>query len=183
MTAIAAAPKATTWKLDSTHSHVEFAVKHLMIATVKGSFSGIEATIAGDDATQAGATITAKIETATISTKNDQRDAHLRSADFFDADKFPEMTFASKRIVGDTAGEFQVVGDLTLHGATKEITLDVTFEGQVKDPWGGTRIGYSAKAKIRRSDFGLVWNQLIEAGGVAVGEEIKISIDAEFVRS
>ena len=182
MTAIATTPETSTWQLDPSHSHVEFAVKHLMIATVKGSFAGVDASLVGDESKTTGATVTATIDTATINTRNEQRDAHLRSADFFDVDKYPAITFVGKRIVGETSGEFQVIGDLTIRDVTKEITLDVVFEGRVKDPWGGTRIGYSATGKIRRTHFGLTWNQLIEAGGVAVGEDVKISVEAEFVR-
>lgn len=182
MTATATTPEITTWQLDPVHSSIEFAVKHLMIVTVKGSFAGIEASIVGDESKPAGAKLTVKIDTATITTKNEQRDAHLRSADFFDVETFPTITFAGKRLVGETQGEFQIVGDLTIRGVTKEITLDATFEGRAKDPWGGTRIGYNASGKIKRSEFGLTWNQVLEAGGVAVGDEVKINVDAQFVR-
>jgi len=182
MTAIAGAPETTTWQLDPAHSSIEFAVKHLMIVTVKGSFAGIMASIVGDESQPGGATVNVSIDTATITTKNDQRDAHLRSPDFFDVEKFPTITFVGKRIVGDAFGDFQLVGDLTIRGVTKEITLDATFEGRAKDPWGGTRIGYSAKGKIRRSEFGLTWNQVLETGGVAVSDEVKISVEAQLVR-
>lgn len=182
MTAIATTPETTTWQLDPAHSSIEFAVKHLMIVTVKGSFAGIEASIVGDEGTPDRATVNVTIDAATITTKNDQRDAHLRSADFFDVEKFPELTFVGKRIVGDSFGEFKLVGDLTIRGVTKEITLDATFEGRAKDPWGGTRLGYSATGKIRRSEFGLTWNQVLEAGGVAVSDEVKISVEAQLVR-
>jgi polyisoprenoid-binding protein YceI len=182
MTAIATTPGTTTWQLDPVHTSIEFAVKHLMIVTVKGSFTGIEASIVVDDSKPAGANVNVKIDTATITTKNEQRDAHLRSGDFFDVDTYPTITFAGKRIIGEAQGAFQLVGDLTIRGVTKEITLDATFEGRAKDPWGGTRIGYSASGKIRRSEFGLTWNQVLEAGGVAVGDEVKISVDAQFVR-
>jgi polyisoprenoid-binding protein YceI len=182
MTAIATTPETTTWQLDPSHSSVEFAVKHLMIVTVKGSFLGLEASIVGDESKPAGATVNVNIDTATITTNNEQRDAHLRSADFFDVEKYPAITFVGKRIVGDAFREFQLVGDLTIRDVTKEITLDVTFEGRAKDPWGGSRIGYSATGKIRRSEFGLTWNQVLEAGGVAVSDEVKISVEAQLVR-
>ena len=182
MTATATTPETTTWKLDPAHTSIEFAVKHLMIVTVKGSFAGVEATIVGDESKPARANVTVKIDTATITTKNEQRDAHLRSADFFDVEKFPTITFVGKRLVGETQGEFQLIGDLTIRGVTKEITLDASFEGRAKDPWGGTRIGYSASGKIKRSEFGLTWNQVLEAGGVTVGDEVKINVDAQFVR-
>ena len=182
MTAIVTTPETTTWQLDPTHSSVEFAVKHLMIATVKGSFSGIEASIVGDEKDPARAKLNVKIDAATITTANDQRDTHLRSGDFFEVEKFPSITFSGTRIVGDAFGDFQLVGDLTMHGVTKELMLDVTFEGRAKDPWGGSRLGYSAKGKIRRSDFGLNWNQALEAGGVLVSEEVKINVEAQLVR-
>ena len=182
MTAIATTHETSTWQLDPVHSSVEFAVKHLMIATVKCSFAGFSASIVGDDRQPDGAIVSATIDTATITTKNAQRDAHLRSADFFDVERYPTITFTGKRILGDAFGSFQLVGDLTIRGVTKEIMLDGSFEGRAKDPWGGTRIAYSAKGSIRRSEFGLTWNQVLETGGVAVSDEVKISIDAQLVR-
>jgi polyisoprenoid-binding protein YceI len=182
MTAIATHPETATWQLDPSHSSVEFSVKHLMITTVKGSFTGVKAEIVGDPIAPGKAIVTATIDAPTITTKNDQRDAHLRSADFFDVEKYPTITFAGKRIDGDALGDFKLVGDLTIHGVTKEITLDGTFEGQAKDPWGGTRASYALTGKIRRADFGLTWNQALEAGGVVVSDEVKISVDAQFVR-
>jgi polyisoprenoid-binding protein YceI len=182
MTSIAAFPETTTWQLDASHSSVGFSVKHLMIATVKGSFTGIEASISGDEGDPSGATLKVDIDTATITTGNAQRDAHLRSADFFDVETFPAITFVGKRIVGDAFGDFRLVGDLTLHGVTREITLDATFEGRAKDPWGNSRLVYAASARIRRTDFGLNWNQALETGGVLVSEEVKITVEAQFVR-
>ncbi|SRR5258708_7279021 len=182
MTATASTPETTTWQLDPAHSSVGFAVKHLMIATVKGSFTGIDAFIVGDETDPASARLNVQIDAATITTANEQRDAHLKSGDFFDVEKFPAITFTGTRIVGDAFGDFQLVGDLTMHGVTKEITLDVTFEGRAKDPWGGSRLAYSAKGKIRRSDFGLNWNQALETGGVLVSEEVKINVEAQLVR-
>src|ERR1041385_3473167 len=181
MTAIAIAPETATWKLDPTHSSVEFAVKHLMIATVKGSFSGIEATL-GTEETGSKPTLNVTIDAGSISTHNQQRDNHLRSPDFFDVEKYPTISFAARQIDGDLDGEFKLIGDLTMHGVTREVALDATFEGAAKDPWGGSRIAYSATGKLRRSDFGLTWNQVLETGGVAVSDDIKIRIDTEFVR-
>ena len=112
-----------------------------------------------------------------------QRDTHLKSADFFDVEKFPTLTFRGTRIAGDPAGGFTLTGQLTIHGVTREVTLDVTSEGRGKDPWGGDRAGYSATTKIKRSEFGLTWNQVLEAGGIAVGDEIKIAIDVELVKA
>jgi polyisoprenoid-binding protein YceI len=182
MTATATIPKTTTWQLDPSHSSVEFSVKHLMIASVKGSFGKFEASLTGDDNDLSGAKITVTIDTSSIDTGNDQRDAHLRSGDFFDVEKYPAITFTGKRIVGDAFGEFKLVGDLTIRDVTREITLDATFEGRAKDPWGNSRLGYTATGKIRRTDFGLNWNQALEAGGVLVSEDVKIAVEAQFVK-
>ena len=172
----------TTWNLDASHSTVEFAVKHMMISTVRGRFSDVKATVVADESNPASAQITAELAVASIDTRADQRDGHLRSADFFDAEQFPTITFRSTRVErkGD---DFRVLGDLTIRGGTRQITLDVTDEGRGRDPWGGERAGFSATTKINRRDFGLTWNQALETGGVLVGDEIRISIDAEFVRS
>lgn len=182
MTATATVPETTTWQLDASHSSVGFSVKHLVIATVKGSFSGLEASIVGDENAPAAAALNVKIDTATITTSNEQRDTHLRSAEFFDVEKFPAITFVSKRVVGEAFGESKLTGDLTIRDVTKEVTLDVSFEGRAKDPWGNSRLVFGATGKIRRTDFGLNWNQALEAGGVLVSEEVKISVEAQFVR-
>lgn len=175
-------PETTTWQLDASHSSIGFSVRHLMIAKVNGSFGSFEASFSGNETDLSKSTVDVKIDTASIDTSNDQRDTHLRSPDFFDAEKFPAITFAGKRIVGDAFGTLKLVGDLTIRGVTKEITLDATFEGRAKDPWGNSRLGYAATGKINRSDFGLTWNQALEAGGVVVSEEVKISVEASFVR-
>jgi polyisoprenoid-binding protein YceI len=172
---------STTWKIDASHSHIEFAVKHLMITTVKGRFSDVEGEIVIAPGNPSASSVNATIKTASIDTRTGQRDDHLRSVDFLHAENFPEITFTSTRITGD-ADEFKVTGNLTIRGTTKEVTLDATNEGSGKDPWGGERIGFSAKTKIDRRDFGLTWNQVIEAGGVAVGNEVKISIEIEAVK-
>jgi polyisoprenoid-binding protein YceI len=175
-------PEIATWQLDASHSSVGFSVKHLMIATVKGSFGKFEASLNGEENDLAKAGIEVKIDAASIDTANDQRDGHLRSPDFFDAEQFPTISFVGKRIEGNSFGAFKLIGDLTVRGVTKEIVLDATFEGRAKDPWGNSRLGYAAKGKINRSDFGLNWNQALEAGGVLVSEEVKISVEASFVR-
>lgn len=183
MTATTTAPTTTTtWQLDPSHSSVEFSVKHLMIATVKGSFSGFEAVLTGDEGDLSRSKVEAKIDASTITTANEQRDGHLRSADFFDVENHPAITFVSKRIEGNPKGEFALVGDLTIRGVTREVRLEGSFEGTAKDPWGGTRLGYTATGRIRRTDFGLNWNQALEAGGVLVSEDVKISVEAQFVR-
>lgn len=172
---------STVWNIDPTHSHIEFAVKHLMISTVKGRFDDVEGTItiAANDPSRSS--VNATIKAASIDTRTGQRDDHLRSSDFLHAEKFPDLTFASTRITGDT-DDFKVTGQLTIRGVTREITLDATEEGSGKDPWGGERIGFSAKTKLDRRDYGLVWNQAIETGGVVVGNEVKISIEIEAVK-
>jgi polyisoprenoid-binding protein YceI len=171
----------TTWQIDPSHTHVEFAVRHLMISTVKGRFGDVQGlvTMAGNDVSTATADVTIGVES--IDTREPQRDAHLRSADFFDVEKFPTLTFKSRRVVPHANGNFALVGDLTLHGVTREVAFDVTSEGSGRDPWGNERAGFSAKTTISRRDFGLTWNQLLETGGFAVGDEVKISIDTELV--
>jgi polyisoprenoid-binding protein YceI len=172
---------ATTWNIDNSHTLAEFSVRHLMISTVKGRFGEVSGKVVADDADPSRAQIEATINVASIDTREAQRDAHLRSADFFDAENFPTLTFRSTRI--EKAGDdFKVTGDLTIRGTTREVVLDVTSEGRVKDPWGGERAGYSAKTKIKRSDFGLTWNMALETGGVVVGDEIKIALEVELVK-
>ncbi|MGQ0643711.1 MAG: YceI family protein [Gemmatimonadaceae bacterium] len=169
------------WQIDSAHTAAQFAVRHLMIATVKGSFSDITGTVVFDETTGA-LDVDVKIPVATVDTRVAQRDAHLRSADFFDAENFPWMTFKGKRIEGSIGGNFRLIGDLTIRGTAREIVLAVTSEGSGKDPYGNERMGFSATAKVNRLDFGLKWNMALEAGGVTVGDEVKISIDAEILR-
>ena len=177
-----APPATTTWTIDPTHSHVEFAVRHLMIASVRGRFDGVKGTVITDDSDPAAARAHVEIAAATIDTREPQRDTHLRSADFFDVEKHPAITFTSTRVTDISGDRFNLIGDLTMHGVTREVILHVTSEGRGKDPWGGERAGYSAATKIKRSDFGLTWNQVLEAGGIAVGDEIKISLDLELVK-
>jgi polyisoprenoid-binding protein YceI len=174
---------STTWNIDPAHTHAEFSVRHLMISTVKGRFGAIKGTVTGDASEPSSLVVDVTIDPATVDTREPQRDAHLRSADFFDVEKFPTLTFRSRRVEGDVDGEFKVVGDLTIHGVTREVTLDVSSEGRVTDPWGGERAGFSAKGKIDRRDFGLLYNQALETGGVVVGHEIKIGIDVELVKA
>ena len=176
------APAAiSTWKIDPSHTHIEFSVKHLMISNVKGRFTDVEGDIRIADGDPSRSSVTATIKALSIDTRTGQRDDHLRSADFLDAANFPEITFTSTRIEGD-AGEFKVHGDLTIRGTTRQVTLDVTNEGSGKDPWGGERIGFSGTTKFDRRDFGLTWNQAIESGGVVVGHDVKVSIEVEAVK-
>ena len=181
-TAAAATTTRTTWTIDPAHSLIEFAVRHLMISTVKGRFGGVEGTVQLDEADPAFADIDVRIDVASIDTREAQRDAHLRSADFFDVERFPHITFTSKRPVSRRGSQFTLVGDLTLRGVTKEVALDVSEEGRGTDPWGGERLGFSATTKVKRSEFGLTWNQALETGGVLVGDDIKISLELELVK-
>lgn len=175
------APTTSTWAVDASHAEVGFAVRHLMISTVRGRFGGLAGTITVDEKNPKNSKVDVTIDVRTIDTRQEQRDAHLRSADFFDVETYPEMRFVSKRIEGDVNGDFTVTGDLTIRGVTHEVKLDATAEGRGMDPWGNDRAGFSAKGKISRAEFGLTWNQVLEAGGVTVGDEIKLSIDAEIV--
>ena len=176
-----AAGAKTAWKLDPTHSTVEFSAKHLMITTVKGRIADIEGTIYTNEKDPKNSSVEATLKTASIDTRTDQRDQHLRSADFLNVEKYPEIKFRSTRIDGGKE-EFKLTGDLTIRDVTRPITLDVEFEGQTKDPWGGERVGFSATGKIDRRDFGLTWNQVLETGGVAVGNEIKLGLEIQAVR-
>ena len=173
--------KTTTWQIDPAHTHVAFAVKHLMIATVRGRFGDVAGTVIvpGDDFSRAQ--VEATIGVASIDTREPQRDGHLKSPDFFEVEKYPTMTFKSRRVepTGHEDDRSSLTGDLTMHGVTREIVLDLTLEGRTKDPYGNNRAGFSATGKINRKDFGLGWNQLLETGGVMVGEDVKVSIDAE----
>lgn len=181
-TATQTATGVTTWKIDPQHSHVEFAVKHMMISTVKGRFSEVSGEIHLDESNLAASKVDVDVNVASIDTREAQRDAHLRSADFFDAETLPTMTFRTAKVEG-TLDQFKLTGDLTIHGVTKPVTLDVTHEGRGKDPWGGDRIGFAATGRIKRSDFGLTWNAALETGGFLVGDDVKISLDVEAVRT
>jgi polyisoprenoid-binding protein YceI len=178
----AAAKAQSTYDIDSAHSSAQFSVRHLMISNVKGEFTNVTGTIVYDPANVGTSTIDAVIDVNTISTREPKRDAHLKSPDFFDAAKFPKLTFHSKQ-VWKANGVIQVKGDLTLHGVTREVVL--TIDGptpEQKDPWGSLRFGATATTKINRKDWGLTYNKALEAGGVVVGEEVSITIDLEAVK-
>ena len=173
----------TTWKLDPAHSHAEFKVKHMMISNVKGSFSGLSGTLSENAVDKTLSTIEASIDVNTIATGDAQRDAHLKSADFFDAAQFGAMTFRSSKVQPNGDGGYNVTGDLTIHGQTRQQTFVV--EGPTapgKDPWGNTRIGLSATSKINRKDYGLSWNAALETGGILVGDDVTITIEAQFIK-
>jgi polyisoprenoid-binding protein YceI len=172
----------TTYEIDSSHSSAQFSVRHLMISNVKGEFSKVTGTFVYDPKNPAASRIDAVVDVNSITTREPKRDAHLKSPDFFDAAKYPTMTFKSKQ-AWKSGDKIHVKGDFTLHGVTKEVTLDV--EGptaEVKDPWGNARVGATATTKINRKDWGLGWNKALETGGVMVGEEVSITIDVEGVK-
>lgn len=172
----------TTWQIDPTHSHVEFAVKHLMIATVKGRFADVQGSVIASDDDPTDAKIEVTIGTASIDTRQEQRDTHLRSPDFLDVERFPTITFRSRRIEAQKGDEFRIIGDLTIRGITREVTLDAEHTGRARDPWGNDRAAFTATTKVNRKEFGLTWNQALEAGGVLVGDDLKITIDVELVK-
>jgi polyisoprenoid-binding protein YceI len=174
----------TTWNIDPAHTVAEFKVKHMMIANVKGHFSKVSGLLVRDESDPTNDRIEATIEAASIQTRDDQRDAHLKSADFFHVEQFPTLQFKSTAVRVEREGELSVEGDLTIHGVTKRVRFAV--EGPTppaKDPWGNTRIGLSATTKINRKDFGLTWNATLETGGILVGDDVTITLDAQFVKA
>lgn len=174
-------PQTEQFTLDTAHTSVEFVVRHLMISKVRGRFTDPAGTIdvpAGSDLPES---LQVAIDAAGIDTREPQRDDHLRSADFFDTAKYPQITYSSNRIEG-TPQAFKVYGDLTIHGVTREVVLEGSFEGRARDPWGNDRIGYTAHANLNRKDFGLNWNQALETGGVIVGEEVRIELNVEAIK-
>ncbi|MGE5674039.1 MAG: YceI family protein [Mycobacterium leprae] len=170
------------WVIDPSHSLVEFSVKHMMIATVKGRFGQFQGTILADLANLTTAEFEGTIEAASIDTRDAGRDEHLRSADFFDVAQFPQLTFKSKRLTLAGEDEFKLTGDLTMHGVTQEVVLDLTFEGQGKDPWGNIRAGFTAETRVNRKEFGLTWNAVLETGGVLVGDQVRIALQIEAIQ-
>jgi polyisoprenoid-binding protein YceI len=171
-----------TYEIDPTHSSVHFSVRHLMVSNVRGEFSKVSGTIQFDPQNPSASSLDATIDAASINTRDEQRDGHVKSADFLDVEKFPTIVFHGKKIEPHADGG-KVTGDLTIHGVTHEVTLDVEGPApEIKDPWGKQRIGASATAKISRKEFGLTWNAALETGGVMIGDEIKITIDVEAVR-
>lgn len=174
---------ATKWVLDTTHSEIKFKVRHMMITNVTGSFNELNATIEGFDDKFETANVEFNAKIDSVDTANEQRDGHLKSADFFDAEKYPEMKFKSTKINKKSDDEFEMIGDLTIKDATKEVRLNVEFGGINKDPWGNMKAGFSVEGKINRKDFGLGWNAALETGGVLVGEEVKIMGEIQFAKA
>lgn len=173
----------TTWQIDPAHSTASFSIKHMMIAKVHGGFEKLSGTLIYDSQNPKETKVDATIETASINTREAQRDTHLKSADFFDVEKFPTITFKSTQIEKTGDDQLVVTGDLTIHGVTKQVRLDVEGpSAEMKDPWGNTKIGASASTKIKRKDFGLNWNAALEAGGFLVGDDVNITLDLQFTK-
>ena len=172
-----------TFNIDTTHSEIGFTVRHMMFAKVRGQFKGWTAAFSYDAQDPTKSTVKVDIDAASIDTREAQRDGHLRSADFFDAEKFPKLSFQSKKIEAQGKGHYKLTGDLTIRDVTREVTLDVEQTGSGTDPWGNSRLGFSAKTSINRSDFGLKWNQALEAGGVLVSDKVEIEVEAQAVQA
>ena len=184
MSANAPQTTTTTWNIDPAHTTAEFKVRHMMITNVKGHFRPVTGVVTLDEDDITKSRVEASIDAASIDTREADRDKHLKSADFFDVEKFPTLTFTSTRVTRQGDGELEVEGDLTIHGVTRKATFEV--EGPTppgKDPWGNTRIGFSATTKVNRKDFGLTWNAALETGGILVGEEVTITLDVEAVKA
>jgi len=178
--ALSAPTLAATWQIDPAHSNVSFSVRHMMVSNVSGEFTKVSGTVEGDEKTPAQAVITATIDATSINTREAKRDDHLKSPDFLDVAKYPTIIFKSKKIEPSGSGQFKVTGDLTLHGVTKEVVLDVSdVTAPIKDPMGKTRAGAQASTKIDRKDFGINWSKVIDGGGLMVGDEVAISVDVE----
>jgi polyisoprenoid-binding protein YceI len=178
-----ASTAVTTWKIDPAHSSADFKVRHMMISNVKGSIRGIKGDLTEHATDKSLSSIEATLDVSTLQTGDDQRDGHLKGADFLEADKYPTITFKSTSVKAKGPEEYVVAGNLTIHGVTRPVTLEV--EGPTpphKDPWGNTRIGLSATTKIDRKEFGLTWNSALETGGVLVGEDVHISLDVELIK-
>lgn len=178
---IGLAQGAAEYKIDLAHSHVGFGIKHMVIATVKGEFTEFEGAIFYDEADITKSSVEVKIKAASINTANEARDNHLRNPDFFDVAKYPELTFKSSRIE-KTADGLRMIGTLTMHGVSKEVTIPFTFNGKVKDPWGNERIGFEGAATLNRTDYGLTWGKLLETGGLVVDNIVKIELQIEAVK-
>jgi polyisoprenoid-binding protein YceI len=176
------ATRSTTWLIDESHTNATFSVRHLMISNVRGEFQKVSGAVSFDPAKPEALSVKASIEVASISTREPKRDAHLRSADFFDAENYPTIEFVSKSARRGDRG-LEIVGDLTIRGTTREVVLAVDGPTpEQTDPWGNVRLGAEAKTKIKRSDFGMTWNSALETGGVLVGDEISIQLDIELIR-
>ena len=182
-TATASTFGLSQWEIDPAHTSVQFAVRHMMVSNVRGEFTKVSGTVQIDSRDISRSSVHALIDAASISTRDEQRDQHLRSPDFLDVANFPTIEFRSTRVTRDSDGALNVVGNLTIRGVTKEVTLDVEDGGsELRDPWGNTKRGASATTKLNRKDYGLQWNVALETGGFVVGDEVKIEIDVELLK-
>ena len=170
------------WQIDPAHTQISFNVRHMMISRVRGEFEQFDGSVDFDEETPAATTVDVTIDAASINTREDDRDAHLRSADFLNAKEYPTITFKSREVEVIDDQHAKLTGDLTIRGVTKPVTLDVTYSGQVTSPWGAISAGFSASGRINRTEWGLTWNQVLEAGGVLVGEEIAIELEVELIK-
>jgi len=170
------------WQIDPNHSSIQFSARHMMIATVRGQFERFTGTIEADEQDPTHSRVEIQIDAASLNTRNDQRDADLRGPNFLDVDHYPSISFKSTRIEHLDSAHGRMTGDLTIHGETHEVVLDVEYTGQVKSPWGTTVAGFNAHTKLNRKDWGLTWNAVLETGGVVVGEEITIDIEVELIK-
>jgi len=174
----------TNWVLDPTHSEVEFKVKHMMISTVSGKFTKFDATVQTEDEDFTTAKVTFTVDVDSITTGNDQRDAHLKAPDFFDTAKFPKISFVATKYENvDNDGSYEVYGDLTIRDVTKQVKLDAEFGGVIKDPWGNTRAGITVSGKINRKDFGVQFHAVTETGGLVLSDEVRIHVALEFIKA
>jgi len=172
-----------TWNIDAAHSGINFSIRHMVVSKVRGRFAKYSGALSLDDEDLTRSFVEATIDASSIDTGTEQRDAHLRSPDFFDVEKFPELRFRSQRIEKLDGDRYRVVGELTIRDVTREVSLDVEYGGRAKDPWGNERIGFVAKAALDRKDFGLGWNQVLEAGGVLVGDRVDIELEVQAVKA
>jgi polyisoprenoid-binding protein YceI len=178
-----AGASTSEWRIDPQHSSAQFAVKHLMISTVRGDFHGVTGTVNWDDRDITKSTVDVTIDAATVETRESKRNAHLKSPDFFDVAKYPAITFKSKKVEQAAPGKIKITGDLTIHGVTKEVVLDVDGPTPpIKDPWGNSRAAINATTKVNRQDFGVKWNANLDGGGVVVGDDVNITIDVEMIK-
>lgn len=176
--------RTTTWRIDPQHTLVEFTAKHMMITNVRGRFANVEGSIQIDGENPNDSSVSVELDAASIDTRVEQRDQHLRSADFLDVENYPKVVFRSTKVEGaslEPGQSFRVTGELTIRGTTREVVLDATYEGRGRDPWGGERVSFSADTKIDRRDFGLTWNAALETGGVLVGNDLRIHIEVQAV--
>lgn len=171
------------WVLEPSHSELQFKIKHLMITNVTGHFGKFDGSVETEGDDMSGGKINFSIDADSISTNNEGRDGHLKSADFFDVATHPAITFESTEFKKESGDDFKLTGNLTMHGVTKPVTLNVEYGGTIKDPWGNTRAGFTVEGKINRKDFDLNWNSAIEAGGVMLGEDVKVHANVQFVKA